>query len=340
VSFILDPSFVALRWLLGDEIPDSHPFASPIMTNFLASYERRYARLMNSAQVRFGRGRIDETRRRLAELDQLRAADAELQTASTVAASAGNQVDAPDAGAVPGMRSADFVVRLGGTEVDLEVRTLSDVEDERRADAVADRITKRLKLLPRPTGLGLWVRVRKVTPALRTENFDRGLVGAVRKLLAGKNAWVGSAYVTLTSNGVARVWSGRESLADELLGIELRESKAAGFIGSTSGLRAPTEAERVMTALKKKSERKQHAGNRPWVIALDTSGTGLFVDQDLVRGARAFLQTSRRVSAVVLQRRTLRADGGFSFRARIVSNPEAAYPLSAAEAAVFEIDEP
>jgi hypothetical protein len=216
---------------------------------------------------------------------------------------------------------------------------LTDAEDERQADAVADRITRRLRRLPRTAGLGLWVRVRKVTPELRTENFDRALVGAVRSLLAGKSAWTGHNYVTLSADGVARVWSGRESLSDELLGIELRESKVPGFIGSTSRLRPPSEADRVASALKQKSERKQHAGNRPWIIALDTSGTALFIDEELVRGADGFLKTSRRVSAVVLQRRTMRGDGGFSFRSRIVPNPMAAYPLSHAEAAVFDLDD-
>jgi hypothetical protein len=136
-----------------------------------------------------------------------------------------------------------------------------------------------------------------------------------------------------------RIWSGRESLAGELVGIELTETKLPGFIGSSSGLCVPTEAERVMTALKKKSSRKQRAGNRPWVIALDMSGTALFVDEELDRGARDFLRSSRSISAVVLQRRTLRADGGFSFRSRVVPNQEPTYPLSAADLATFEIDD-
>jgi hypothetical protein len=146
--------------------------------------------------------------------------------------------------------------------------------------------------------------------------------------------------VTLGPSGQARVWSGRESLADERVLIELVESNMPGFVGSTSRLGAPTEADRVVTALKKKSARKQRAGNRPWIVALDMSGTGLFIDEELEEGARTFLRGSHSISAVVLQRRTLRADGGFSFRSRIVANPAATYPLSAAEAAAFELDDP
>jgi hypothetical protein len=44
--------------------------------------------------------------------------------------------------------------------------------------------------------------------------------------------------------------------------------------------------------------------------------------------------------ASVLQRRTLREDGGFSFRARIIPNAAATHPLRAEEATAFEIDDP
>lgn len=339
MPLVLDPSFIALRWLLGAEVPDGHPFASPMMASFLPSYERRYRRLMDGVRVRFGEARLQDARHRLSAPDQRGAAEAELHAACTVAATPTSLLDAPEPGTAAGVRTADFVVHLGETSIDLEVRTLTDAEDEREVDAVSDRITRKLTRLTRPTGLRLSVRVREVTPELQEHRFDRSLVAAVRKLIDGKSVWTGSARVTLPPKGPAGIWDGRTSLAGELVGIELAETKLPGFIGSSSGLCAPTEAERVMKALKKKSSRRQRTGDRPWVIALDTSGTALFVDEELVRGAREFLRSSRSISAVVFQRRTLRADGGFSFRSRVVPNEKPTYPLTTADLAAFEIDD-
>jgi hypothetical protein len=127
--------------------------------------------------------------------------------------------------------------------------------------------------------------------------------------------------------------------ANEILGIELKRTKLLTFVGSTTGLRVPGEDDRVERALRKKAARKQRAGTRPWVVALDASDTGLFIDEELVRGAERFLRNSRSISAVVLQRRVLAADGEFSFRSRAVFNPAATFPLTAMEAVLFSPDE-
>jgi hypothetical protein len=346
-----DDSLAGLRAAIGC-VPSDHPLAREwaFSPDFVRAVDARYRSVFLNPRFCAHASRLDRLRRDLSSVERFAPADAEVQAAATILRVPSATIVAEAEG---GARRSDYLVQHD-REVEVEVRVLQDRASDEQLRAAQARLTERLESAALPPELLLTLQVVSLTtPGSETHALDgraeRALVIAVRRAADAEPWRTRPVFVTLHADGDAEVCHPLSYRDDELASVELRALPKArrARVMAYGGLQALTEADRVEAALKKKSERKQRSGERPWVVVLDASDSRLRDFAEMAEGAaKRFRASAGNLSAVVIQVLSLRAlTGGIAislddvwastFQSGVILNPNAKLPLTEREAELF-----
>jgi hypothetical protein len=346
-----DESLPGLARAIGT-VPDDHPLANEwrFSPDFVRTVDARYQSVFLNSRFLADAGRLDQLRHDLASPKSFSSADAEVQAAATVLRDRAVTVLAEAAGDV---RRCDYLVRHD-RDLEVEVRLLQDRADDLRFRDAQARITKRLEAATLPSGLLLTVQVVSLEDPNEgghalTGRAERALAEAVVRAAANEPWRLRPVLVTLHASGEPEVCHPFSDRSDELASVELRAvpSSRRRLVMGWSGLRPVADADRVDSALKKKGDRKQRSGTRPWIVVLDASDSRLRDPDEMREGAeRRFRASEGTLSAVVIQILSLKAlTGGIAisrddvwasvFSSAVILNPDAVLPLTEREIALL-----
>lgn len=332
---------------IGAEVPSDHFVAKAVtrQPDFARWLDERYERVFSSGRFEAADARLARLRHDLARPDGFMAADAEVQSAATLLLTDGLRVVAPEELA----RSSDYVA-VFDREIDVEVRVVQENQRDQEADRVSKSIEARLRRAVTAPELMISIQVRRTRVGNRLVvdgRAEKALAREVTRAVAGGDWRSQPVGVTVRPDGVAERVTRRTGRSQELAYVELRHNAKfpRPWFTGFGGLQVPPEEERVYRALKKKGDRKQRRGDRPWVVVLDTTDSMLLELEEIKRAVeRRFADTQGSLAAVAVQRWSLSTPGwGVSaddqwtagYYSVAFRNQSARHPLTEAELAMF-----